>query len=199
MGNALDLYCTDCGMVTEHRVARTDPRRYHWDDEHEEYFTLLLGRDLDYRLRQRICRHCKTGIQTIEMPLQMMRSLIGELDWLRLLLQGNVHLAGQASTVLGASGLAALIADVFGEERYDPEALAQLSLDQWIELRDTIDGVLSTLSDADQIAIRTYYGLPSSSPGTGTGPSKPLSHILRMLTHPSRGRRLAKLRRLIFP
>ena len=93
MGNALDLYCENCEMVTEHRVTRTHPEQYHWGGEQEEYLTCLLGRDLDFSLRQRIGRHCEEAVETIEMSFQKMQSLIDELDRLRLLLQGKNPLA----------------------------------------------------------------------------------------------------------
>jgi hypothetical protein len=82
-GAAMNQRCPHCGTYGEHRVERTFPADYHWDGATVPIWEEILGHDLSYRMRERVCRYCDLRFNTVEISNDDFRSVIIELLGLR--------------------------------------------------------------------------------------------------------------------
>lgn len=76
----LRMKCPHCGKVMGHYVVKTDPRNYHWDNEHVPLFKRIAGTDISYRLRTKRCLSCKKEFDTVEMANHFLDALVDEID-----------------------------------------------------------------------------------------------------------------------
>jgi hypothetical protein len=77
-GRALGQRCPVCGEYGNHTVRRTLTSSYHWDEDTVPVWEGLLGHDLSYRKRERICHACRSTFETVEVANSDWHHLISE-------------------------------------------------------------------------------------------------------------------------
>ena len=83
----LEMECPHCGAYGAHRVVRTEPKAFYWNDETTEMFKRIVGRNISYRRRTKRCRKCLRLFQSIEMANDFLEGLMGEVGRLETSLQ----------------------------------------------------------------------------------------------------------------
>jgi hypothetical protein len=62
----LRMRCPYCNAYDEHRVVKTLPKHYRWDDDATEMLKRISGKDISFREREKQCSKCGVEFVSVE-------------------------------------------------------------------------------------------------------------------------------------